>query len=167
MDQLNLYFLRHAIAVPRGRLEFPEEERPLTEEGREKMLRGARGIKKLGLGFESILSSPYTRAYETAEITRTVLDHLPEIEICKDLVPGGSLENFLQSLANRPERNILLVGHEPAMSSWIQDLLGCGMEGTILMKKGALAYLRLDLQMDPPEIEFVFLLQPKVLRRLG
>ena len=65
---MNLYFLRHAKAHPRGPKWRPDSKRPLTKEGEKKMVDVARGIKKLGIGFDLILTSPFERALRTAQI---------------------------------------------------------------------------------------------------
>jgi phosphohistidine phosphatase SixA len=66
---MNLFLLRHAIAVEPGALSGASDAaRPLSPEGKEKMRKIARGMKALDLSFDLILSSPYVRARETAEI---------------------------------------------------------------------------------------------------
>lgn len=162
-----LYFLRHAIAVPRGTEGVREEERPLTEAGREKIKKAAKGIRRLGVPIEAILSSPLTRAYQTAEIVAETLPTAPEIEIEAELSPDGDLQKFLKKIKKRPETSFLLTGHEPSLSSWIEDLLGCERTASILMRKGALCHLEVDLYETPPHARMIFLLQPKILRRLG
>ena len=163
----SLYFLRHAIAVPRGTVGIPEPDRPLTDKGRTRMVRAVKGFRSLNWEFDALLSSPLLRAFQTAELVRDYLSLNLEIEIEETLRPEGKLSDLLKKLRQRPEQNILLTGHEPAMSSWIEDLLGCGMTGSIRMKKGALCHLHLDLSSDPPETEMLFLLPPRFARNLG
>jgi phosphohistidine phosphatase len=69
---MNLYFLRHAKAHDRGPKFRPDSKRPLTRDGQEKMYEVARGIKKLDVTFDLILTSPYARALRTAEILAEV-----------------------------------------------------------------------------------------------
>lgn len=163
----SLYFLRHAIAVPRGTVGVADADRPLTEKGRNRMVRAVKGLRSLELSFDALLSSPLLRAFQTAEIVREQLPLNLEIEIEESLKPGGELLDFLKKLRHRPEQNILLTGHEPAMSSWIEDLLGCGKTGSIRMKKGGLCHLHLDFSSNPPEAEMLFLLPPRFARNLG
>lgn len=163
----DLYFLRHGIAVLRGTPGIRDFDRPLTEEGQKKLIRSVKGMQSLNLVFDAILSSPLVRAFETAEV---VVEHLPfggEIEIEETLRPEGELRDFLSRLKTRPEQRILLTGHEPAMSLWVQALLGCETTGTIRLKKGALCHLKIDLSGNPPWTEMIFLIQPKILRSLG
>src|ERR1041384_3173041 len=66
-NNMNLYLVRHAIAVDEGSPDYEQEsERPLTDKGRKKMRQMARGLRNLGVEFDCILSSPYARARETA-----------------------------------------------------------------------------------------------------
>lgn len=167
MQQKNLYFLRHAIALPRGTRGIRDEERPLTEEGEKRMIKAAKGMRQLGLSIEVLLSSPLVRAIQTAEIVKEHLGISAAIEIDPELKPGGNLKTFLEKIRKRNRANFLLTGHEPAMSYWIEDLLGCGRTGSILLKKGALCHLQLDFSENPPDVEMRFLLQPKILRNLG
>ena len=66
---MNIYIIRHAIAVDEGMPEYEKDsERPLTDKGRKKMRQIAKGLRTLGVEIDLILSSPYVRARETAEI---------------------------------------------------------------------------------------------------
>ena len=66
---MNLYIIRHAIAVEEGTPEYQEDsQRPLTDKGKKKMVQIAKGIRALNVKFDLVLSSPYVRANETAEI---------------------------------------------------------------------------------------------------
>ena len=70
---MRLYFLRHGLA------DWPEWDpardhvRPLTKEGLKKMKEQAKTLLALDLKLDAILSSPYTRAYQTADIVAAKL----------------------------------------------------------------------------------------------
>ena len=70
---MDLYLLRHAIAVDAGTGNFSEEERPLTKEGHEKMIAAVRGMKEANIKVEVLLSSPLKRAWQTAEVVKQYL----------------------------------------------------------------------------------------------
>ncbi len=161
---IDLYFLRHGIAFDHGTKGFSEDERPLTEEGKEKMQRAAEGMKRLELSFDVLMSSPLVRAKQTAEMVRKVLHPKKELEIQEGLLPGKSLQEFLKMLQTRKEESFLLVGHEPTMSQWIHELLGGGASSSVEMKKGALCQLRVELKLPRWDSELIFLAPPKVLR---
>ena len=66
---MKLYLVRHSNAVDPGSPEYEDDsQRPLTEKGRDKMERIASALKGLGAEPDRILSSPYARAKQTAEI---------------------------------------------------------------------------------------------------
>ena len=66
---MNLYIIRHAIAVEAGTPEYEDDSlRPLTDRGKKKMVRIAQGLKNLEVELDLILTSPYIRAAETAKV---------------------------------------------------------------------------------------------------
>ena len=87
---MNLYIIRHAIAVDEGSPEYEEDsQRPLTDKGKKKMRQIAKGLRALGVDFDLILSSPYIRAKETAEILEDVFKLKKDIEFSDNLIPMG------------------------------------------------------------------------------
>jgi phosphohistidine phosphatase len=159
---MRLYFLRHGLA------DWPEwdiardHERPLTKEGLKKMKAEAKTIATLYLRPDAILSSPYTRAYQTADIVAKELGL--EVRVEPLLAPGFDLERLAELVqASARAQALLLTGHEPSFSTVITRLIG---GGRVQMKKGALA--RVDLLGEVDEAlqgELVWLLQPKTLIR--
>ncbi len=164
---MEIYFLRHGLALPHSSPGFSEESRPLSSEGVQKMILVARGMKRLGLSFDETFSSPLPRAFQTAEIVREYLPLKGGIKTENSLLPGGTLKNFFHKIRVDEDQKILLVGHEPSMSLWIQALLGVEGEGRVLLKKGGLCHLRLAKQMNPFSAELVALYPPRSLRQLG
>src|SRR5262249_49031694 len=66
---MQLYIVRHGIAIDREDPKSPPDpERFLTEEGIEKTKEVARGVVRLGIVPDLLISSPYVRAMQTAEI---------------------------------------------------------------------------------------------------
>src|SRR4051812_30152538 len=118
---MNLYFLRHAIAVPRGTPDIKDENRPLTKDGARKMKSGAQGMLALELEFDRILTSPYRRARETAEIVAKAF-HL-KVETWKALIPSEDPRQLVAGLRKATDKNLLLVGHEPHLTQFISVLI--------------------------------------------
>src|SRR5207249_3311762 len=78
---MTLFILRHGLAVEPGTRDYPNDaDRPLTAEGRSKLRQIAQAMKKLELEFDVILSSPYTRARQTAEIVADKLGARKHLE---------------------------------------------------------------------------------------
>ena len=44
---MRLIIIRHAIAVPRGTPDIPDDERPLTRRGERRFIDAARGLARL------------------------------------------------------------------------------------------------------------------------
>ncbi len=65
---MNLYILRHAIALDPSEWKKSDSERPLSKEGIRKMKKAAKGMRRMDLHFDWILTSPFRRAYDTAQI---------------------------------------------------------------------------------------------------
>jgi phosphohistidine phosphatase len=154
-----LYFLRHGRA-DRSAWMGMDFERPLTEDGKERMVQEAESIHQLDLGPDVILTSPLVRAYQTAEIVAERLSMHDLLVVDERLEPGfgpGDLEEILEEYPQADE--IMLVGHEPDFSETISYLIG---GGTIVCKKGSLA--RVDLvDAGPLAGELVWLIPPKAL----
>ena len=144
---MNLYILRHGIAVESGTPGYERDaDRPLTPEGERKLGQIAEAMQQLELSFDVILSSPYLRARQTAEIVAEALNARKKLELSDALTPGGStrkLVEYLNRLDPVPE-NVLLVGHEPYLSGLV-SLLAAGSESTfVALKKGGLCRIAIE-----------------------
>ena len=155
---MRLYFLRHGIADWPDWDPARDHERPLTKEGLKKMKEQARALAQLDLKIDAILSSPYTRAYQTADIVAARLGL--DVKTEPLLAPGfnsDKLAEILRSVAD--DQAVLLVGHEPNFSMVIAELIG---GGRVQLKKGALVRVDVNHELQG---ELVWLLPPKVLAR--
>lgn len=161
---MNLYILRHGIAVDHGTPGFSNDaDRPLTPEGERKLQRIAKAMQALDLGLDLILTSPYLRARQTAEGVAAVLKLRKKLEFTYTLTPGGSKEQLVELINRRrpaPE-NVLLVGHEPYLSELV-SLLVSGKEGfSVVLKKGGLCKLTLESVKRGRCAALAWLLTPK------
>jgi phosphohistidine phosphatase len=141
---VNLYILRHGIAVEPGTPDFENDsERPLIPKGERRLHSAAAAMKKLELSFDLILSSPFIRAKQTAEIVAGELKLKKRLEFSDELAPGGSFNALIHALNElKPTlENVLLVGHEPYLSRLISLLVSGGENTTVEMKKGGLCKL--------------------------
>jgi len=139
---MNLYLIRHAIAVDEGE---DDSQRPLTDKGKKKMRTIAKGLRELGVEFDLILSSPYVRARETAEILVDVFKMKKEVKFSENLVPAGNpnlLMSELDVAANLD--SIAIVGHEPFLTSLIGLLVSDHASVDITLKKGGVCSLSTD-----------------------
>lgn len=161
---MQLYILRHAIAVPRGTPGYPNDDRPLTEEGIVKMSEGAKAINKIAGPFNAIISSPLIRALHTAKILAEQTSYNQEIKVTDYLLPGTpqrSLFKFLSEYNNFEK--VCIVGHEPHLGFVASKLIGAD-DAVVQLKKGAIC--RIDIEKFPPENpgKLICLFQPKHLK---
>jgi phosphohistidine phosphatase len=167
---VRLYLLRHAIAAERDPARWPDDRnRPLTREGAARMARAARGMRRLGLKFDLVLSSPLARTVETARIVSAGVRTRAETRLLKPLAPGGGSGGVLAALSGLPARStVLLVGHEPDLSHLAAGLImERRSEPPLEFKKGGLCRIDTEGSPAPGNGRLVFHLTPRVLRRLG
>ena len=144
---MNLYLLRHGLAADLDTQGLTKDsERPLTEKGERKLWKIADGMKELELSFDLILSSPYLRARQTAEIIAKALHASKRIEFSETLTPAGNAKKLVELLKNiTPDsENILLVGHEPHLSEFISLLISGKPGSCVIMKKAGLCKLSVE-----------------------
>jgi phosphohistidine phosphatase len=169
---MHLLVIRHAIAEEReawAQTGEPDERRPLTDEGRKKMRRVAKGLRGLVPKIDLLGASPLTRAAQTAAI---VADEYggPEPVTVGALVPSRAPADFLSWLRDATPGHDLIaaVGHEPHLSGLVSHLLAERPHPPIVaLRKGAACLLRFD---DAPSAGagcLEWLLQPGQLRRLA
>jgi len=140
---MNIYILRHGLAAERGSPEYANDaDRPLTSEGARKMWKIADGMKALDLKFDLILSSPYVRARQTAEIVAQAFNIRETLKFSETLQPDGDQSAMIE-LLNRTEEveNPLLAGHEPYLSALISMLISGKSDSSVVMKKAGLCKL--------------------------
>jgi len=165
---MKLYIVRHGIAVDREDSKCPPDpERFLTPEGIEKTRQVARGVAEVGVAPDLLLSSPYVRAFQTAELFAAELEY-PKNKIRKTdlLLPGAEPLQLFRELAKDKDLSaVFLFGHAPHLDDVIATSIGSRHHITSLKKAGVtLVELR---RLAPPSGELVWLATPKILRKIG
>jgi phosphohistidine phosphatase len=142
--------------------------RPLTPKGERRMRRIAKGIQASGLSYDLILSSPYLRAKQTAEIVTQVVSTPEGVMLVDTLTPAGNPRQLIESLRtdHRERQDVLLVGHEPYLSRLISTLLTGGPNLSVAMKRGGLCALDVDTLRFGRCASLISLLSPRQLRRM-
>jgi len=161
---MNLYILRHGLAVERSPGVKFDKDRPLMPEGRKKIRRLAALLRELGLSFDLILSSPFLRARQTAEIVAEVLDLSSKLEFSTHLAPRQSPNELVEELNRKGHalEDVLLAGHEPDLSRLI-SILVTGKPGLALeLKKGGFAKLEIGTLRYGRCATLQWLLPPKL-----
>ena len=138
---MDLILLRHGKAEDSNI--SGDFSRVLLEKGREQARRAAQLLKIAGILPEIVLTSPLSRARETAEeFCKTA--EMPGAVTQNWLACGMAPETALKELSAFPEfKRIAIVGHEPDFSQLIQWILGT-TDGGVKMKKGAIACVRIS-----------------------
>jgi phosphohistidine phosphatase len=166
---LDLYLLRHGIAI-NAQETAPDGDRPLTDKGRKRMRKAARGLSRLNINFDAILTSPLTRAHETATIVAETLGRENCLSKVEALKPDGAVEELVSGLKDYNNcENLLLVGHEPLLSDTASFLLTGKKNANIkvALKKGGLVRIVVDSLPPRNPGTLDLLLVPKILRRLA
>jgi phosphohistidine phosphatase len=164
---VNIYFLRHGIAVERGAPGFEDDSaRPLTREGEKQLRKTSRALRKMKLEFDLILSSPLLRAKQTAEIVAKNLKLKKRLKFSDELKPDGSMKNLFRRLNElKPApKNLLLVGHEPYLSRLISILVSGGENTAIDFKKSGLCKLDVEKLRFGFCAKLAWLLTPKQMK---
>jgi phosphohistidine phosphatase len=169
-EVMKLYVVRHAIAADRQDWEGQDDsQRPLTDRGREKMGQIVRGLGKLGVELDLIVTSPYVRARDTAAILADGLGLKASIIKFSDaLVPTVEPSELLKEIAeNLNVASLAVVGHEPHLSGFISYLLTGGTEMSTDLKKGGVCLLDRASHAQGWLATLEWLLTPKAMIAIG
>jgi len=165
---MQLYIVRHGIAIDREDPKCPPDpDRYLTEEGIEKTKQVAKGVVALGATADLLISSPYVRAMQTAEIFAALLEYPNEkIRRTDLLLPGSEPALFYRELAkDKQAAKVFCFGHAPQLDDLVAAGIGLKHQVTSLKKAGvALVELK---RVSPPSGQLVWLATPKLLRKAG
>jgi len=160
-----LYLVRHGLAEDRG-AKWPEDSRrPLSADGMSRMKKSARGLERLEVRIDLILTSPLIRARQTADILSAELNGHPPIVNVDSLAPGAPFASLMTDLEKHTRRTrVALVGHEPGIGELAARLIGS--RHPIEFKKGAV--VRIDVDQIPPTGpgNLRWMLPPRVMRSI-
>lgn len=110
---------------------------PLGDNGRHLSIEGRRQAEATGRALAShevrptrVWSSPLVRAVQTSELVLAALDFEGAVEARDDLFPDSSFDPLVRSLAELDgDATVIIVGHQPYMSTAASLLLGCSLSG--------------------------------------
>ncbi len=166
---MKIYLVRHGDAIDYATPGLAsDEERWLTESGREEVEWTARILERLGVNPDLILSSPLVRARQTAEIIGEIIGPSETPEFSDNLIHGGSFPGLLEDIAGHGSPGeVVLTGHMPSIGELIGWLCWADQSSAINMRTAGLA--RVDLPDDhlaPGRGDLRWLLPPRAARRL-
>lgn len=165
---MDLLLVRHAAAHDRDPDHWPDDSlRPLTPEGEDSFRRCLPALALLVPRVDALLSSPFERAWRTAEI-------LAELEGWPDPKPSTPLEPTLppgkaaRTLeAYEGADHVAMVGHRPCLHELASYLLTGATESDVTIKKGGVVCLRFNGPIQPGAGQLRWLATPKILRAMA
>jgi phosphohistidine phosphatase len=133
---MKFYLLRHGKA-DWPNWDKPDDERPLTPDGKEQVAAVAKLLARLGVA-PAIVTSPLPRASQTADIAGQHLNQ--PIRVDPLLRPGFDAGKLKKLLKNFSGASLMVVGHEPDFTQTIFELTG----GETKLSKAGVALIELD-----------------------
>jgi phosphohistidine phosphatase len=175
---LDLYLLRHGEAGKRPSAGSSISQRSLSINGEKEVEDISRSLNTLGIRFDFIVTSPLKQAYLTAVIVAKTFEVQKKIQEWSELTPEGNRLDLYHKLSQfKQGSTILLVGHQPYLSNMISEII-FGISGrakendrnyneaNIVLKKAGLARIRITSLIPEISGELLWLLTPRLLKRL-
>jgi phosphohistidine phosphatase len=166
---MKLLVIRHAPAEDRAefaRTGLPDEHRPLTAEGRERMRRAARGLREAVPAIGVLAASHLVRAAQTAEIVAG--RYGVPVVTRRELAPEADPDALVPWLRDHgADETVAVVGHEPHLGFLVGWLTSGRHDSFVELKKGAACLLEFDEPPTAGGATLLWALAPAHLRALG
>ncbi len=166
---MKIVLFRHGAALDREdsqKLKLEDSLRPLVEKGCVRTAKMAKILRDFDMEIDFIVSSPYLRAVETADILATDLDCKQYFESI-ELVPSAPPAAFAQWLNkhSKTATSVLVVGHEPHLSHFASWLIAGESESILDLKKSGMACIEVEslTEIKPRSGILQWLIQPKMI----
>ena len=166
---MRVVFFRHGIAVDRDDPACPPDpDRPLTARGQKRTRAAACGLRALDVAPDKILSSPFLRARQTAELAAAALGVAQaRVQIVAGLTPDAPPGPLFDALARLTSaETVLVAGHAPHLDLALRHALDRGDAPLWALKKAGAACVELD-RPGKPGGKLLWLLAPAALRALA
>jgi phosphohistidine phosphatase len=120
---MDIILVRHAIAFERDSSRWPDDaDRPLTSDGEKRFSAAARGLGTMVPDVDAVLSSPFARAWRTAEILHSEIGW-PAPRRCDELSADRPAAAALTPIRDERAGSVAVVGHEPGLGELASLLL--------------------------------------------
>lgn len=161
-----LYLVRHGVAEQPGD-DWPDDsQRPLTGKGKTRLREVAQGLLALDVQMDEVLTSPFVRARQTAELLASAFADPPPVTLLPSLSVGAPAREAVTQLVRFARRRGLgLVGHAPGIGQLAARLVGA--RGGFEFKKGAVCCIEVDALTVSPRGRLLWFLTPRMLRQIG
>ena len=175
---MELFILRHGETSKR----LPRSgglDRSLTYTGTTEIKNIANSIKKLKIKIDLIVTSPIFSCKQTGEIISDLFSKKIPLIICNDLKPEGEPLDFYNKISTyKDTSSILIVGHEPYLSSMINDIISNNdidrnrnysknSINSIILKKAGLSRIKITSTVPKLKGELRWLLTPRILKKIA
>lgn len=166
---MEVILIRHAKAGSADPNTWPDDhQRPLTAEGVAEQRSAARAMKKMGISFEFLVTSPLVRAAQTAEVVAEVYRWKEPPQVAEELGPSCTAAGVVKLLAKfPPDATVALVGHEPSFSRVAAALIGKSGDAAIELKKSGVVGIAFEGHPAQGAGTLLYHLKPGHLRKIG
>ena len=139
---MQIYLMQHGQALPKE--QDPDEG--LSPEGRERIHASGQALKKMGVSFDAILSSPKKRSKETAAIVADEVgfqsEKIVETKKVKAMTPPDETVRALSELTGA--ERVLIAGHLPSVAEVASFLLTEGSKAAVQFEMGGCCCIQAD-----------------------
>ena len=168
-----LYIIRHGLAEERpdfAQTGLPDSERPLTPDGCKKVLRVGQALKSLDIQLDTLLTSPYIRALQTAQIISQCHENAPIQNVdflYPDTNPVDSTQELKKAFLKEPnDQHIAVFGHEPQLGALVSYLLTDQVFGCFPLKKASVTCIDFVREFEAGMGQLKWSIPAKLLSRL-
>src|SRR3989442_1558781 len=168
---MDLFILRHGEADKSS--DGGDFARQLTAAGTTDVTHVAEWLKDLDMKFDVIITSPLKRAHQTASIVAKIFNIENKLMNWDELQPESNRIELYRKLSSeqfKQKSAILIVGHEPYLSSLISEIISEADDSSshVVLKKAGLAKIRITSQYAQiMHGELEWLLSPKLMKNIS
>ncbi len=165
-NEVTVYLMRHAEALPVGGEVQRDADRILSPRGEDDSLLVGKALARLDPGVRLILTSPLHRAQQTATLVGQGFKETPSIKASENLEPGFRMKSLLDELLALKTGSVVVIAHMPDVSNFLAYLVADTRQAAIAMHTAAVAKVTLHIAGDRWEPMLHWLLTPDILARL-
>lgn len=155
---MNLYLIRHSIAENIS-IDKKDFDRELTSEGKSVIAKTSQAWKNYIDQLDIVLSSPLTRAVQTAEIISSNLQANQNLIKDNNLGTGSRTSDLIELLNSLEYENVAVVGHQPDLSIHVNNFCGTGIFN-LVFPPAALAKIEFDNSIKYGRGKLVYFIPP-------
>lgn len=155
---MNLYLIRHSIAENIS-IDTKDFDRELTSEGKSVIAKTSQAWKNYINQLDIVLSSPLTRAVQTAEIISSNLQTNQNLIKDNNLGTGSRTSDLIELLNSLEYENVAVVGHQPDLSIHLNNFCGTG-SFNLVFPPAALAKIEFDNSIKYGRGKLVYFIPP-------